>query len=84
MKSTEIVVTSAPDREELFAELYIGGEQWSEVIFNRSSGMFDVTIFSRRAGGEYVVPMLVLEQQLREARQRLEHLGYVERKIEST
>jgi hypothetical protein len=84
MKSPEIVVTSDPDREELFAELYIGGEQWGEVIFNRSSEMFEVTIFPARAGGTYVISMVMLEQQLREARQRLEQLGYVEREITST
>lgn len=63
MSDFHIVVTSDTTRDELFAELWAGDEQWGEVIFNS----FDITIFPPRAGGKYVFGLASVQASLQEA-----------------
>ena len=65
-------------RDEFFAGLWAGDEQWGEVMFNISSNSFDITIFSPRAGGKYVFGLPSVQALLQEAQQRLIRLGYGE------
>ncbi len=75
----EIVVASDQTREELFAEIHHEEEQWAEIIFDKASRFFIITIYSPMTGDHYIFNLTEMQQALDEAKARLVSLGYVEK-----
>ena len=74
----EIVVTSDQEREELFAEIYNGEEQWAEVIYDPLKEGFAIKIYAPTSGSSYVFSLSHVQKVIEEAKCRLTRLGYLE------
>jgi hypothetical protein len=71
--STKMAATIAsdPQREDLFAELWHGDEQWAEIIRDPSMDALTIEIVALRSGGSYVFALADLGAALAEAKKRL-------------
>ena len=75
----EIVVTSDQEREELFAEIYHGQEQWAEVVYDSEEESFAIKIYAPTSGSNYVFSLSNVQKAIEEAKCRLMRLGYCEK-----
>lgn len=75
----EIVVTSDQEREELFAEIYHGEEQWAEVIYDPLKEGFGIKIYAPLSGESYLFSLTTVQKAIEEAKCRLMRLGYFEK-----
>ena len=69
----KFVVTSAPDREDLVAEIYCGDTQWAEL--SREAGPFVLEIYPNPDGTPWAFELSSVLEALEQARGRLERLG---------
>ena len=73
-----IVIASDQERDNLFAELRVDDQPWAEVILDKESGRFELTIFPSEESSELKFNLTDVEQALAEARIALEARGYHE------
>lgn len=73
-----IVIASDQERDEDFAEIYCGDEQWAEIIFKPESQQFVLEIFPPQRGRTHVFRLREIQAILEKARERLVQLGYNE------
>lgn len=66
-----VVIASAPDRQELFAEIYQGSEQWAEVARDPELGSLVVTIWSPSGEERWVLDLRETIAALTDAEERL-------------
>ena len=74
-----VTVASDNEREDLFAEICYGDQQWAEVIANSARGGFTIEIFAPEGAASYRFPLDTFQRAIEEARARLVALGYPER-----
>ncbi len=66
-----MVIASDLRRDGLFAELYIGDEQWGEIAFVEDTGKFTLTIFPPIGAEKYEFDLEELQAYLEMAKTRL-------------
>ena len=66
-----VTVTSAPDREDLYAEILFRHRQWAEVRLASTTEIPELVIYPARNGEPYVFPVESVRRALEEAVIRL-------------
>jgi hypothetical protein len=74
-KDFTVTVASDGERDDLFAEICYGDEQWAEVIAAPGGG-FTIEVFAPDGAESYRFPLDAFVRAVEEAKDRLIALGY--------
>ncbi len=70
-KKISVTITSAPEREDLYAEVFLDDVQWAEVRLDVDTGEATLVVYAPLAGDSWNLPLQEVQDALDEAIGRL-------------
>ena len=78
MNKITVNIASDMERDDPYAEVWIGDKQWGEVTFDVTLRLYRLEIFLAHFGAEPVFDLTELQRALEEAKLHLQRIGFIE------